>query len=86
MMTFPVLPGPVGLVWICAAFAPFTVCVMYVIRMVRVMEEHFGSCTMFGECEAVCPKEISIDFIALMNRDYAKAQLAQRRLVGQRFP
>jgi hypothetical protein len=31
-------------------------------------------------------KSISIDFIALMNRDYAKAQLKQRRLVGQSFP
>jgi succinate dehydrogenase / fumarate reductase, iron-sulfur subunit len=39
-------------------------------RMVDLMEEHFGSCTNYGECEAVCPKEISIDFIARMNRDY----------------
>ena len=30
----------------------------------------FGSCTNHGECERACPKEISIDFIALMNRDY----------------
>jgi succinate dehydrogenase / fumarate reductase iron-sulfur subunit len=50
------------------------------------MDLYFGSCTMHGECEAACPKEISIDFIALMNRDYAKAQLKQRRLVGQTFP
>ena len=50
------------------------------------MERDFGSCTNHGECEAACPKEISIDFIALMNRDYAKAQLKQRRLVGQSFP
>ena len=50
-----------------------------VIRMVRVMEEHFGSCTMFGECEAVCPKEISIDFIARMNRDYLVAKFKNRR-------
>jgi succinate dehydrogenase / fumarate reductase iron-sulfur subunit len=27
------------------------------------------------ECEASCPKEISIDFIAMMNRDYLKAKL-----------
>ncbi len=46
-----------------------------VVRMVEVMEEHFGSCTMYGECEAVCPKEISIDFIARMNRDYIVARL-----------
>ena len=45
-----------------------------VVRMVEVMEEHFGSCTMYGECEAVCPKEISLDFIARMNRDYIVAR------------
>src|SRR5436190_4692844 len=56
------------------------------IAMVETMENYFGSCTMHGECEAACPKEISIDFIALMNRDYAKAQLKQRRLVAQSFP
>src|SRR5207244_13287791 len=44
-----------------------------VLRMVEIMEEHFGSCTMYGECEAVCPKGISIDFIARMNRDYLMA-------------
>jgi len=47
-------------------------------NMVQVMEEHFGSCTMFGECEAVCPKEISIDFIARMNRDYIVAKFKDR--------
>jgi succinate dehydrogenase / fumarate reductase iron-sulfur subunit len=35
--------------------------------------EGFGSCSNEGECEAVCPKEISITSIARMNRDYAKA-------------
>jgi succinate dehydrogenase iron-sulfur subunit len=55
-------------------------------HMVDTMEQFFGSCTNHRECEAACPKSISIDFIALMNRDYAKAQLSQRRLVGQRFP
>jgi succinate dehydrogenase / fumarate reductase iron-sulfur subunit len=49
-----------------------------VLKMVEVMEEHFGSCTMFGECEAVCPKEISIDFIARMNRDYIAARFKNR--------
>jgi len=39
-----------------------------------------------GNGEAACPKSISIDFIALMNKDYAKAQLKQRRLIGQSFP
>jgi succinate dehydrogenase / fumarate reductase iron-sulfur subunit len=38
-------------------------------------EEGFGSCTNQFECEAVCPKEISVRNIALMNRDYAKAVL-----------
>jgi succinate dehydrogenase / fumarate reductase iron-sulfur subunit len=54
-----------------------------VVHMVDEMERWFGSCTMHGECEAACPKEISIDFIALMNRDYIKAQFKQRRLAGQ---
>ena len=49
-----------------------------VINMVQIMEEHFGSCTMFGECEAVCPKDISIDFIARMNRDYIVAKFKNR--------
>ncbi len=44
------------------------------VRMVEVMEEMFGSCTNFGECEAVCPKEISINFIARMNRDFIKGK------------
>ena len=56
------------------------------IEMVDTMESYFGSCTNHRECEAACPKSISIDFIALMNRDYVKAQFKQRRLVGQSFP
>ncbi|HVT45135.1 MAG TPA: succinate dehydrogenase/fumarate reductase iron-sulfur subunit [Thermoanaerobaculia bacterium] len=48
-------------------------------RMVEVMEEKFGSCTNYGECEAVCPKAISIDFIALMNRDFIKAKFKGRK-------
>ena len=47
--------------------------------MVDTMESFFGSCTNMGECEAVCPKEISIDFIAFMNRDYLKGKLKNRR-------
>jgi succinate dehydrogenase / fumarate reductase iron-sulfur subunit len=43
--------------------------------MVAVMEEMFGSCTLYGECEAVCPKEISIDFIGRMNKDYLSASI-----------
>lgn len=46
-----------------------------VVKMVAKMEEEqFGSCTNYGECEAVCPAEISIDHIAYMNRDYLKAK------------
>jgi succinate dehydrogenase / fumarate reductase iron-sulfur subunit len=55
-----------------------------VAAMVETMEELFGSCTNHGECEAACPKEISIDFIAMLNRDYVKAQFKNRRLLGQR--
>jgi succinate dehydrogenase / fumarate reductase iron-sulfur subunit len=51
--------------------------------MVDTMEEYFGSCTNHGECEEACPKSISIDFIAYLNRDYVKAQLKNRRLLGQ---
>ncbi|MCU1244111.1 MAG: succinate dehydrogenase subunit [Acidobacteria bacterium] len=53
-----------------------------VLRMVEVMEEHFGSCTMYGECEAVCPKEISIDFIARMNRDHIAARFKSHKSAG----
>ena len=52
--------------------------------MVDEMEKWFGSCTNHGECEAACPKEISIDFIALMNRDYIKSQFKNRKLAGQK--
>jgi succinate dehydrogenase / fumarate reductase, iron-sulfur subunit len=48
------------------------------LEMVEVMEEHFGSCTNMAECEAACPKGISIDFIAMMNRDYLKAKFHAR--------
>jgi succinate dehydrogenase / fumarate reductase iron-sulfur subunit len=46
------------------------------LNMVRQMDvEGFGSCTVTGSCEAVCPKEISLSFIAKMNRDYGTALL-----------
>ncbi|MBE2319687.1 succinate dehydrogenase/fumarate reductase iron-sulfur subunit [Solirubrobacter sp. CPCC 204708] len=44
------------------------------IGMVEEMENYFGSCTNHRECSAACPKEISIDFIAMLNRDYRKAR------------
>lgn len=47
-----------------------------VLNMVRTMDEQgFGNCTVTGSCEAVCPKNISLDFIARMNRDYGVALL-----------
>ncbi len=52
--------------------------------MVDRMEEYFGSCTNHAECQEACPKTISIDYIALMNRDYVKAKRANRRLFAQR--
>ncbi len=45
-----------------------------VLGMVRQMDaEGFGNCTNLYECEAVCPKEISTENIARLNRDYAVA-------------
>lgn len=47
-----------------------------VAAMVEQMDqEGFGACTVTGSCEAVCPKRISLDFIARMNRDYGVALL-----------
>ena len=51
--------------------------------MVETMEEYFGSCSNHGECHEACPKEISLDFIALMNRDYMRAKVANRSLSGR---
>ena len=46
------------------------------VNMVAQMDlEGFGGCSLFGECQAACPKEISIDFIARMHRDFMKAAL-----------
>lgn len=42
----------------------------------RMDQENFGACSNHGECEAVCPKEISISHIAKMRREYIKAALA----------
>ena len=47
------------------------------LSMVRAMDkEGFGNCTNQYECEAVCPKEISVDNIRRLNRDYRNAALA----------
>ena len=54
------------------------------VQMVDTMERFFGSCTNHGECENACPKAISIDFIAMMNRDYIAAKIKNRTLAGQK--
>jgi succinate dehydrogenase / fumarate reductase, iron-sulfur subunit len=49
-------------------------------NMVQQMDgEGFGGCTNIGECSSVCPKEISMDFIAMLNRDLIKAALTSRK-------
>ena len=55
-----------------------------VVNMVAQQDrEGFGGCTNIGECSAVCPKEISMDFIARMNRDLLAATLkAPRKAAG----
>jgi succinate dehydrogenase / fumarate reductase, iron-sulfur subunit len=48
--------------------------------MVAAMDrEMFGSCTNIGECEAVCPKEIRLAFIARLNRDLLAASFRRRK-------
>jgi succinate dehydrogenase / fumarate reductase iron-sulfur subunit len=41
----------------------------------RMDAEGFGGCSLFGECQEACPKEISIDTITRMNRDFLLASL-----------
>jgi succinate dehydrogenase / fumarate reductase iron-sulfur subunit len=60
-------------------------------RRVRAMvaqaqQEGFGSCTNIGECEAVCPKGITLETIARMNRDFLRASWTSRETLeeGQR--
>jgi succinate dehydrogenase / fumarate reductase iron-sulfur subunit len=51
-------------------------------RVVAMVDRHdaegFGSCSNEGECEAVCPKEISLANIAMMNREYLRTKLFSR--------
>jgi succinate dehydrogenase / fumarate reductase iron-sulfur subunit len=50
------------------------------LNMVAAMDrEAFGSCSNHRECEAVCPKEIPIEFIAQLNRDLWRGALRPRR-------
>ena len=49
------------------------------LAMVTAMDAAgFGNCSNHYECEAACPKDISRDVMALLNRDYAKAALVSR--------
>jgi succinate dehydrogenase / fumarate reductase iron-sulfur subunit len=51
-----------------------------VLNMIDKMdEEGFGNCSNTGACEVECPKEISLDNIARMNREYLKASLASEK-------
>jgi succinate dehydrogenase / fumarate reductase iron-sulfur subunit len=51
-----------------------------VLAMVNMMDEAgFGGCTNFGECEQACPKEISVENIARMNREWLRATLGDRQ-------
>ena len=44
------------------------------VNMVNQMDlEGFGNCTNYYECQAACPKEINVKFIAQMNREYFRA-------------
>ena len=50
-----------------------------VLNMVRQMdEEGFGNCTNTGACEVECPKGISLDNIARMNREFLKASISSK--------
>ena len=54
-----------------------------VVAMVEQMDkEGFGNCTNIGECRAACPKDISIDTIARMKREYVAALAAPPRSTG----
>lgn len=52
--------------------------------MVDKMDEYFGSCTNHGECSAACPKEISVDVIALMNKDYRSSKFKNRKQISRK--
>jgi succinate dehydrogenase / fumarate reductase iron-sulfur subunit len=50
------------------------------LAMVRQMDaEGFGGCTNYGECQEACPKEISVETIAHLNRDFLRATLTERK-------
>ncbi len=48
------------------------------LMVAQMDEEHFGHCTLFGECQEACPKQISIDVISQMNRDFIVAAATKK--------
>ena len=64
----PPAPGPAGAV----RTAPCGWCG-------RWISKGFGGCTLYGECQEACPKEISIDTITRMNRDFLRGSLTAGR-------
>jgi len=54
------------------------------LKMVAQMDaEGFGSCTNHNECEAACPKGISVGFIARLNADFLRAGLGEGRRIAK---
>jgi succinate dehydrogenase / fumarate reductase, iron-sulfur subunit len=49
-----------------------------VAMVAQANHEMFGNCGNIGECEAVCPKDIKLEVIARMNRDFLKAAVTGR--------
>ena len=47
-----------------------------------MQQEGFGNCTNEYECEAVCPKEISVGHIAFLNREYIKGKFKRKKENG----
>ena len=50
--------------------------------VVQMDVEGFGGCTLFGECQEACPKQIGIETISRMNRDYLRAMITLRPAAG----
>jgi len=50
--------------------------------VVQMDVEGFGGCTLFGECQVACPKQIGIETISRMNRDYLRAMITLRPAAG----
>jgi len=48
-------------------------------------EEHFGHCTLYGECQEACPKLISINVISQMNRDFIVATATKKPAAAAAF-